>query len=515
MKIQRTENTARNLVYGGAQKIVQIVIPFIIRTIMIYAMGGAYPGLTSLFASILQVLNLAELGVGSAMVYSMYRPIIEDDTAAICGLMALYRKYYRRIGLVILLGGLLLTPFVPILVKTDTVPSDVNVYVIYILNLSAAVLSYWLFAYKTALLSAHQRNDMISKAALLTSGMMYGVQIVIILVWKNYYAYLVTMLVFGIFSNLLMAKMADSLYPEYRAGGALERTAVAEINQRVKALFTSKIGSVVVNSADTIVISAFLGLTVLTMFQNYMLLIRAIIDLIAVLFTASMAGIGNSILVESKEKNYQDLQKLTFVIAWVAGICSSCFLCVFQPFIKLWVGDQYLLDFPVVVCLCIYFFLFEINQLLNTYKDASGIWQKDRYRPLVTAGVNLALNLLLVRTMGLYGVILCTIISMLLVGMPWLLHNLFHSIFGRKNLGNYIVHLLIYCGCAAGNALICYFCCSFVPVEGLLGILIRIIVCGFLSNSIFLALSWNREELGQVLAFANKLTGGRLRKENK
>ena len=152
MKIERTKNATRNIIFGGLLKIYQIVIPFVMRTVMIYFLGIQYLGLNSLFTSILQVLNLAELGVGSAMVYSMYKPIVEDDKERICSLMRLYRTYYRVIGLIIAVAGTILTPFVPHLIKGD-VPADMNVYILYLLNLGATVLSYWLFAYKNSLFS--------------------------------------------------------------------------------------------------------------------------------------------------------------------------------------------------------------------------------------------------------------------------------------------------------------------------------------------------------------------------
>ena len=165
MKIERTKNATKNIVFGMLLKIYQIIVPFLMRTALIYCLGVEYLGLDSLFVSILQILNLAELGVGSAMVFSMYKPIAEDDTVTICALMKLYKIYYRIIGLVILVIGLIICPLIPNLIKSD-LPEGLNVYVLYIMNLLATVLSYWLFAYKNCLLQAHQRNDIISKVTM-------------------------------------------------------------------------------------------------------------------------------------------------------------------------------------------------------------------------------------------------------------------------------------------------------------------------------------------------------------
>ena len=133
------------------------------RTAMLYLMGGQYLGLNSLFTSILQVLNLAELGVGSAMIYSMYKPIAEDNNAEICALMQLYRTYYRIIGFIIAVVGFILTPFIQKLISRG-VPQEINISVLYLLNLGATVLSYWLYAYKNSILQVHQRVDIVSKS---------------------------------------------------------------------------------------------------------------------------------------------------------------------------------------------------------------------------------------------------------------------------------------------------------------------------------------------------------------
>ena len=176
MKIERTKNAARNMFFGMSMKVFQTIIPFLMRTAMIYFMGVQYLGLNSLFASVLQVLNLAELGVGSAMVYSMYKPIAEDDHKTICALMRLYKIYYRAIGGIIAVIGLAFTRFIPYLITGD-VPEGINVYVLYLLNLCATVLSYWLMSYKSSVLYAHQRMDVISKVGLVTSSIQYTLQL--------------------------------------------------------------------------------------------------------------------------------------------------------------------------------------------------------------------------------------------------------------------------------------------------------------------------------------------------
>lgn len=443
MKTERRKNALRNIFFGIILKIFQIFVPFLLRTAMIEYMGMEYLGLNSLFTSVLQILNLAELGIGSAMIFSMYKPLAEDDNITVCALMKLYRYYYRIIGGMIAVAGTALLPFVPKLINGN-VPEDVNVYILYLLNLGATVLSYWLFAYKNSILQACQRNDVISKITLVSNIFQYGMQAAAICIFKNYYLYVTILLVSQCMINIITAVIAGKMYPHYRPERTLSENAVRKVNRRIRDLFTAKIGYVTVNFADSVVISAFLGLKALAVYQNYYFIMTAVMGLMTIIFNSCTAGIGNSLVTETKEKNFSDLQKLTKIICGLSGFCSFCFLCLYQPFMELWTGRENMLSYGTVILLAIYFYIYEVNQLLNTYKDAAGIWHKDKFRPLAVSAVNLIMNLATVRFWGIYGVLLSTILSTVVVGIPWLLYNLFTGIFVRQMLKPYLKKLCFY-----------------------------------------------------------------------
>ena len=267
MRIDRTQNAIRGIAAGLCMKLYQMVVPFLMRTVRIYTMGVEYLGLNSLFTSILHILNLAELGVGAAMVFSMYKPIAEDDTACICALLKLYRRYYRMIGVIIGVVGLMLTPFIPKLIA-GTVPEGINVYWLYLLNLGSTVLSYWLFAYRSSLLQAHQRRDVISLVMLAANVVQHILQILILLYLRNYYLYVIVMLLCTALNNVLSGVVTIRMYPQYRPQGQLDRETQASIMGRIRDIFTGKLGSVVLQYADTIVLSAFMGLTMLAIYQT-------------------------------------------------------------------------------------------------------------------------------------------------------------------------------------------------------------------------------------------------------
>ena len=212
MKIERTRNTVRNSAWGILSKIITTFFPVIVRTLIVQYIGAAYLGLGSLFSSILTVLSLAELGVSSAIVFSMYKPIAEDDTNTICALMALYKKLYSVIGTVIGIVGLLLMPFLPYLIKGEY-PSDINLYLLYLIYLGNTVIGYFLFAYKNCLLTAHQRTDISTKISIGTSIIQYAVSIMVIILFKNYYVYVFLAPLASIANNLLTAYYVDKIFP--------------------------------------------------------------------------------------------------------------------------------------------------------------------------------------------------------------------------------------------------------------------------------------------------------------
>ena len=510
MKIERTKNAARNIVFGLILKLYSIIVPFFMRTAMIYFMGIKYLGLNSLFASVLQVLNLAELGVGSAMVFSMYKPIAEDDDVTICALMKLYRQYYRIIGAIIAVVGSALTPFIPKLIHGE-IPSDINVYILYLMNLGATVLSYWLFAYKNSILNAHQRTDVISKVQLITNTLLFALQFLVLFLFKNYYLYVLASLLIQALTNIITAIVSDRLYPKFKPNGNLDKKDVAQINKRIRDLFTSKIGAVVLNSSDTIVISAFLGLTVLAVYQNYYYILTAVIGLVGVVFQSCTAGIGNSLITETKEKNFNDLKKFTFIVSWIGGVCSCCFISVFQPFMKLWMGSDNLLPFSAVICLVIYYWLYEINQLLNTYKDAGGLWRQDRFRPLITAIVNLGLNLIMVQFIGIYGVLLSTVIAFVVIGMPWLFHNLFTLLFDKSYFLGYLKKILCYLALASISSTLVRIICLNLPFTGVLEVLVCAIVGFAIPNLLFLIALHRFSEFADCIILVDNMTKGKIR----
>ena len=510
MKLERTKNAARNIVFDGTLEMVNMIFPFVIRSVMLHYLGTEYLGLNGLFKSLLTFLNLAELGVGSAMVFSMYKPIAEDDTSAVCALLRLYRTLYRIIGLAVAAVGLLLIPVLPKLIKGD-LPADMNLYVLYLMNLGNTVVTYWLFAYKGSLLQAHQRRDIISKVSLAVRLTEYSLKILILVFTRNYYLYLAVQLLCQIIVNLLTAVWAAKMYPQYVPAGKLPKEKTLDIFHRVRDLFTSKLSATVFDSADTLVISSFMGLAVLAVYQNYYFIITALRMILVVILNACMAGVGNKMVMESKEANYRDLERISLLFSWILGVSTSMLLCVYQPFMNVWMGEENLLAIGLVFCFAVYYYSMGANKLINMFKDAAGIWRIDRWRPMTAALVNLGLNLATVRWLGLYGVLLSTVFSIVVVQIPWLFHNLFQEVFPRRYMGRYI---RLFCGLTAVALVSCgasWFLCGLYTLNVWPALLLNAAVSFVVPNLFYFAVYGRNPVFRESLSHLKRsfLHGGR------
>lgn len=499
MRLDKVNNTRRNIIYGLVWRLYITIMPFIIRTIFIYVLGVEYLGLDSLFVSILNVLSLAELGIGSALVFHMYKAIANDDKETICQLMSFYRKCYRIIGIIVLIIGSSLIPILKFLVKQD-LPSDVNLYILYVIQLGATVVSYWLFAYKNCLLNAFQRNDLISKVNIALMTVQYIFQIVLLLLVKNYYYYIAIVPVINILKNIVTSFVVNKYYPDYLPNGKIPDETRKDIFVKVKALLFSKIGAIIVSSSDTIVISAFLGLKLSGIYSNYHYIITAVIGFISIIFESMTAGIGNSLQLDSIEKNYKEYKVVTLLNNWIIMFCSISLMCLFQPFVVVWLGEVYLLPTFTSLLLCVFFYFWKSNNVMLLYKDAKGLWHEDRFRPLIVGIINTILDLILVINFGINGVIIASISVYALIAIPWLFYNVHKHIFNNSPkemvLGfflNIVVTVLI--------GLLTYYACSLVSfgdgsrmMNGML-LLVKFFICLILPNILFILINIKNKNL--------------------
>ncbi len=512
MNESRTKNTVRNLYWGILAKFISILSPFISRTAMIYVLGMRYVGLDSLFVSVLSVLSLAEAGFGEALVFSMYKPMAEHDVKSVNALLSFYRKCYRVIGLVILGLGICMLPFLDFLVKGD-VPAEVDMQILFCIHLLNTAIGYFTFAYKGSVFQAQQRVDVSKKISLLIKIVSTIIQTVLLVVCKSYYIYILVGPVATIAQNLLVAIAAKKQYPEFYCKGMIGGEDKKEIRNKVAGLVFQKIGNIVLASVDTVVISIFFGLEILGIYNGYYYIIVAIVGFISVIESSMIPSIGNSIVMENKEKNYTDFRKFHFLIIWLLTWWSACLLCLFQTFIELWQGKENMLSFYMVVLFCFYFYLHHAGDITYMYKEAAGIWWEGRYYSILAAAENLILNIILIQVIGLPGILISTIIALITVHTPYGSWILFKHYFGvKRKYALYLKRMLLYLFVAVLVSVLTYMVCIAVPIKNLwMQLLVRGCICCILPNLIFMACYWKLDDFQQ----AWKYVTGVVRKRNK
>lgn len=484
MRIDRTRNALRNMVWGVVSKITTLLLPFIVRTVLIKTLGAEYLGISGLFTSILSVLSLAELGFGSAIVFSMYEPIAKNDNYTLCALLNVYKKIYRVIGILILVIGIIVLPFVKYLIN-GTYPRDVNLQLLFAIYLLNTVLSYFLYAYKGALFTAFQRNDIVSKIAASLAIIDNLLKIVFIYTTRNYYVYVLVIPVITLTTNIVISILADRMFPEIICSGSISSEMSKGIRKQITGLVAFKIYGVVFMSVDTLVISSFLGLVPLAIYNNYYYIQYSIIGFMGILTSSITAGIGNKMITNSIDDNYEDFNKIVFMNAWISGWCAVCLVCLYQPFMKLWVGAN--LSFPVETMLLMvaYFYLPRVSSITATYREAAGLWWEDRYRPLIATLANLVINLVLVQLIGMNGIIISTLICTILINIPWGSYILFKNYFRRSGL-HYYLRLFVHTGITVLVCTITYSITSLISDQGVLPLMLKVVICVIVPNILFL-----------------------------
>lgn len=439
----RVKSVASGVVMGMANMAINIILPFVTRTIIIYTLGTDYVGLGGLFTSILSVLSLSELGVGAAVTFSLYKPIAENNVNKVNSILNLYRTVYRIIGLVIIAISVCMLPFLNVLVAGE-LPSGMSLQILFVIYVANTAVSYLLFGYKKVLFTANQRYDIEVNIASVAVMIQYIAQVVVLLVSRNYYLYVLVFPVATILNDLISNYIIKKKYPQYKCAGKVEKEELINLGKNVSGAFLSKLGSTVYLAVDNIVISAFLGLTVLGIYGNYYYIITSLIAIFAIVHNSLRPVLGNCIATENSETNWNYLKFIDFIYMSVTIICCSCCMVLFQDFERIWAGEENMLPILIVVLMVIYFYTGRMSSVLLVYQEAAGIWWHGKFIPLIAALVNLTLNIVGVQLIGLPAILLSSIVASLLVTLPGVVWIMFRYYFkDRKYLMEYIRNLIV------------------------------------------------------------------------
>lgn len=414
VKKNRVKNSIINTIANVVCNVLLMLIGIITQAIFIKLLNVEYLGVNGLFSNILSILGIMELGIGNAIVFSLYKPIAEDDQTTIKSLLGFYKKAYFIIGFTILIVGLLITPFIPLFVgKIDI---ELNIKLVYVLFLLQSVSTYVL-SYRTSIFIASQKNYVIKINALISKTVLSIFQLTALHFTQNYYLYLFIAIINSLIFNFLIYKYAELKFPYLKDKNVkkLDKNLENSIFRQIKGLFFHKIGTFMVLSTDNIVISMFIDVFTVGLYYNYSIIINSVSNLFSQIVTAASSSVGNLIATENKEKCFEVFEKMHFLNYWLSVFASVSILCIIQPFVSMWIGEEYLLNLSIVMILSINFYQSTLRCVYDNFKDSAGIWYEDKYVPLFESFINIFFSVLLVKQLGLIGVFLGTFISSLVL----------------------------------------------------------------------------------------------------
>ena len=474
----RTLNSKRNIIVGVLSNCLIPLFAMIIKSVIVQYFSVEYLGLTSVFSSIFQILNIAELGFSTSVIVNLYKPLKDGNTVAVRSILAYFKHVYRIIGLIILIAGMIACLVLERLVG-ETNGIHVNIYIIYLLYLAEKTTGFMLFSYKEALFNAAQRLDIIKIVYITIYFIRSVLQIVALIVFRSLYLYVAMLLLGTILYNILLNILSKKKYAQYYPEGKIDKETKCSILKQVSGVSVSNILGVCRDSLNPIIITAFLGLYMAGQYSNYCVIYDAVIGFFLVITKAIQGSIGNSTVSESVEKNYVVFTKMEFLHNILIIVCTAYLASLYQPFMKIWMGEELMFTDPIMLLFVLYFYIRSMGEVRNAFFSALGYWWKAKKIFMAEAVTNTILLICLGKIWGVAGIIISPSISLLCVNYIGVTNLLFREYFGTGRKEFYFNRIL-YTVITVIISSISYYFCGLIPYEGIAGLIVRMVICTFI-----------------------------------
>lgn len=483
----RLQKSIKNILHSLSSNIVTSLLGFISRTVFIYTLGAEYLGISGLLQNVFGLLSISELGLSTAIGFSLYKPIANNDTKLISTLMTLYKKAYRVIGVFILLLGIVLYNYLDFFVDESQLPKEI--FYIYFMYLANIVISYF-FSYKTTLISSDQNAYKLVPIQIKVTTATTILQIIYLLVFKNYLGFLALQICSSILINILQNRFITRQYHniDFNSKDKLPKEEVRTIKRNIFGLMATKIGNFCVNSTDNLIISKYVDLISVGIYSNYILLRNLVNGYIAIVFGSITSSFGNLVAKESNDKCLEIFNNLFFISFVMYSFEAVCFICLFNPFIEMWIGEEYLFSFSIVAVIVLNNYLTGLRIPIITMKNAAGIHIEDAWVPFGFALVNLVASILLAKEFGVFGVILGSIIGSLLTADWYRPIVVFKKVFKVSPLiyfKRYILYIFLGIGYITISTILCK-CVVFSNI--FINFICRCAICVIIPNLITIIL---------------------------
>ena len=490
----RTKNTVRNVRTGAIVQVIKLLLAFVVRTFFIRLLNKDYLGVEGLFTNILTILSFAELGIGNAIVFNMYKPIAENDEEKIKSLMKLYKKAYNIIGVTILVVGAAITPFIGMIIKEKpNISEDLTlIYFLYLLNTAAS----YFFSYKKSIISAHQKQSVINNITSIFYVIKCICEILFLYLTRNFIVYLVLQIVFTIVTNITFSIKANKMYPYLLDNKVknLDKSISKRIFSNVRALVVYKFGGVILGATNNIIISSMINVGTVGMVSNYNMIISGVQGILnSSIVNGVEASVGNLNAIASKEKKEKIFYELTFIDYIIFSFCAVAFVVLLNPFIKLWLGMDYVLDQSIPIALAVSFYVNGIRNPAYIYRTTNGLFEKGKLAPYLCAIINIITSIILCKFLGVLGVFIGTSISQL-CSLTWIDPILIHKYVFNNSAKKYFKKYLIYFLVFVINIVILQLLSNLIEDTGIVSFIIKLLIVAVIPNVINILIFRKSEE---------------------
>jgi len=481
--LNRKQIATKNILISATSQLVILLSNFIIRRVFVDTLSVEYLGLNGLFSNIVSLLSLAELGVGGAIIFSLYLPLAEEDWGKVQAIMRLFKKFYIFVGLIIFLLGASVVPLLPHLIKDNPVALT-DLFLFYLLFLANTASSYF-FSYKRGLIIADQKKYIDVINTLVFKVLLSIMQIAFLLISRSFFLFLIIQLVFTIIENISISFVVNRKYPQvYKTSydTTLQKEQLETIKKNTFGLFLHRVGGAIVDGTDNLLMSKLVGIAQVGLYSNYYMVRRAIQVLLDFVYQAIIPTLGNYNVTASLQQKKSTFNNFNYLVAMISSLCSITLFNAYNTFINLWLGPEYLLSPIIVLIIVINFYLFGMRQSVAMFRASMGIYWADRYKPLVESLVNLVASIILGKYYGILGILLGTTISTVFVCI-WVEPYYLYKIAYEGKVLEYFVSFFKYTIFTCVVGYLAYKVCMVFPGESFIVLVLQVglsLIIGFL-----------------------------------
>ncbi|MFI3227147.1 MAG: polysaccharide biosynthesis protein [Clostridia bacterium] len=494
--MSRTKYILKNSITGVISKILTITLGFISRTVFIYFLGTEYLGVNGLYTELLSVLSLTELGLGSAMVYALYKPVSDNDDVMISKLMNFYKSAYRYIATIILVLGIIIIPFLPIIVNGADSITLTQLRLYYCIFLFNTVVNYFV-SYKYSIVNANQKNYLITNIEMVIHFITSILQIIFLFTFKNFTVYLVTQSTLLLISRIYISLYLNKKFPilTQNVDAKLTREEKAPITKNVQALVVHRFAGAAVYSTDNIIISMFsgLGVAAVGLISNYTMLTSSVLAFVIIILTSVTSSFGNMAANSTTENFKKAFLQMNFIGFWSYGFCVISFIILIPPFITLWIGPEFLIDNISFLLIMINIYIKGQCDVFYNTRASKGEFGRDKWYALLEAIVNLVVSVIFALKFGLPGVYMGTVTARLvyLFTRP---SSVYYFLFETSCKEYYKSFAKNSCIVIFAGAITYFATLNIISVVTITNFLIACVIVAIIPNIIFLVFSFKTEE---------------------